>query len=70
VKARELDRVQAELGDARKQMQMKDIYIRQLNAHAAGVAQQQQQEDAVNAVQGKLLVTSQYRNMNTARTFS
>uniref|UniRef100_A0A914XFB8 Golgin subfamily A conserved domain-containing protein n=1 Tax=Plectus sambesii TaxID=2011161 RepID=A0A914XFB8_9BILA len=53
VKARELDRVQAELGDARKQMQMKDIYIRQLNAHAAGVAQQQQHEDAVNAVQAE-----------------
>lgn len=35
------------LGIFRKQLQMKEIYIRQLSAHAAGVSQANEQEDHI-----------------------
>ena len=38
MRAREVEKLQAELGDLRKDVHMKEIYIRQLSAHAAGVS--------------------------------
>ena len=53
VKSRELDKFYAEMGDMRKELQMKEIYIRQLSAHAAGVVQMQEQEQNIANLQGK-----------------
>ena len=47
MKAREVDKQLAEMGDLRKEMQMKEIYIRQLSAHAAGVAKANEQEEQI-----------------------
>jgi DNA repair exonuclease SbcCD ATPase subunit len=54
VRARDVEKLQAELGDVRKDVHMKEIYIRQLSAHAAGVARADEQAATLTHMQAKV----------------
>lgn len=51
MRAREVEKLQAEVGDLRKDVHMKEIYIRQLSAHAAGVSRLDELDMKLNEAQ-------------------
>jgi hypothetical protein len=54
VQARDVEKLQAEIGDLRKDVHMKEIYIRQLSAHASGVVRVEEQEANMRHLQIKV----------------